>query len=99
MGLIKSCVPNGLNFLFPPTFCKYISSLGTSRLVSKMAKKVIYISDLYHNFSFLSGKCMYLSGLIPEPMNAMQDFKLLDYGIGFTNIVARTTRGSADLTR
>ncbi|XP_060554650.1 uncharacterized protein LOC132715635 isoform X2 [Ruditapes philippinarum] len=44
-------------------------------------------------------KCMYLSGLIPEPMNAMQDFKLLDYGIGFTNIVARTTRGSADLTR
>ncbi|XP_053377897.1 uncharacterized protein LOC123530305 [Mercenaria mercenaria] len=44
-------------------------------------------------------KCMYLSGLIPEPMTAMQDFKLLDYGIGFTNIVARTTRGSADLTR
>ncbi|XP_052781507.1 uncharacterized protein LOC128218035 isoform X2 [Mya arenaria] len=44
-------------------------------------------------------KCMYLSGLIPEPMNAMQDFKLLEYGIGFTNIVARTTRGSADLTR
>ena len=42
---------------------------------------------------------MYLSGLIPEPMNAMQDFKLLDYGIGFTNIVARTTKGSADLTR
>lgn len=44
-------------------------------------------------------KCMYLSGLIPEPMNAMQDFKLLDFGIGFTNIVARTTKGSADLTR
>lgn len=44
-------------------------------------------------------KCMYLSGLIPEPMTAMQDFKLLEYGIGFTNIVARTTRGSADLTR
>ncbi|KAH3892677.1 uncharacterized protein LOC127858140 isoform X1 [Dreissena polymorpha] len=44
-------------------------------------------------------KCMYLSGLIPEPMNAMQDFKLLEYGIGFTNIVARTTRGSADLTK
>ncbi|KAL4227072.1 hypothetical protein ACF0H5_015046 [Mactra antiquata] len=44
-------------------------------------------------------KCMYLSGLIPEPMNAMQDFKLLEYGIGFTNIVARTTKGSADLSR
>ena len=48
---------------------------------------------------FIPGKCMYLSGLIPEPMNAMQDYKLLDYGIGFTNIVARTTKGSADLTR
>ncbi|XP_033746442.1 uncharacterized protein LOC117331708 isoform X1 [Pecten maximus] len=44
-------------------------------------------------------KCMYLSGLIPEPLTAYDDTKLLNYGIGFTNIVARTTRGSADLTR
>ncbi|XP_074644620.1 uncharacterized protein LOC141901335 isoform X2 [Tubulanus polymorphus] len=44
-------------------------------------------------------KCLYLSGLILEPMTAYDDYKLLDYGIGFTNIVARTTRGSADLTR
>lgn len=44
-------------------------------------------------------KCMYLSGLIPEPFTAYDDFRLLDYGIGFTNIVARTTRGSANLTR
>ncbi|KAL3851621.1 hypothetical protein ACJMK2_015354 [Sinanodonta woodiana] len=44
-------------------------------------------------------KCMYLSGLIPEPMTAYDDYKLLTYGIGFTNIVGRTTRGSADLTR
>lgn len=44
-------------------------------------------------------KCMYLSGLIPEPLTAYDDNKLLNYGIGFTNIVARTTRGSADLTR
>lgn len=44
-------------------------------------------------------KCMYLSGLIPEPMNALQDFKLLDFGIGFTNIVARTTKGSPDLSK
>jgi len=32
-------------------------------------------------------------------MNAYDDYKLKDYGIGFTNIVARTTRGSADLTK
>lgn len=45
------------------------------------------------------GKCLYLSGLIPEPMNAYDDQKLANYGIGFTNIVERTSRGSADLTR
>lgn len=45
------------------------------------------------------GKCLYLSGLIPEPMNAYDDYKLLTYGIGFTNICARTTRGSADLKK
>jgi hypothetical protein len=45
------------------------------------------------------GKCMYMCGLIPEPMNAYQDYKLKDLGIGFTNIVARTTHGSADLSR
>lgn len=47
----------------------------------------------------LSGKCLFLSGLIPEPMNAFDDFKLKEYGIGFTNIVERTSRGSADLTK
>ncbi|XP_042209145.1 uncharacterized protein LOC121857233 isoform X7 [Homarus americanus] len=44
-------------------------------------------------------KCLYLSGLIPEPLTSEDDFRLLEHGIGFTNIVARTTRGSADLTR
>ena len=46
-----------------------------------------------------SGKCLYLSGLIPEPMNANDDAQLIDFGIGFTNIVGRTTRGSADLKK
>lgn len=32
-------------------------------------------------------------------MNAEEDFKLLEYGIGFTNMVQRATKGSADLTR
>ncbi|XP_041350132.1 probable serine/threonine-protein kinase tsuA [Gigantopelta aegis] len=44
-------------------------------------------------------KCLYLSGMIPEPMNAYDDAQLLDFGIGFTNIVGRTTRGSADLKK
>lgn len=42
---------------------------------------------------------MYLSGLISRPMTADDDYKLLDIGIGFTNIVERTTRGSGNLTR
>lgn len=32
-------------------------------------------------------------------MNADEDHKLLRQGIGFTNMVARATKGSADLTR
>ena len=51
-----------------------------------------------HRFSFI-GKCLYLSGLVPEPMTCMDDVKLPDFGVGFTNIVGRTTRGSADLKR
>ena len=42
---------------------------------------------------------LYLSKLIPEPMNPQDDYKLLDMGIGFTNIVPRTTRGIADLSK
>ncbi|XP_043069399.1 uncharacterized protein Tdg isoform X1 [Drosophila bipectinata] len=44
-------------------------------------------------------KCLYLAGLTQEQMNADEDHKLLRHGIGFTNMVARATKGSADLTR
>jgi TDG/mug DNA glycosylase family protein len=44
-------------------------------------------------------QALYLSGLIPEPMTAGDDPKMLKMGIGFTNIVARTTKGVADLTK
>jgi len=50
-------------------------------------------------FDVFSGKCLYLSGLTPEPMTADDDYKLLNVGIGFTNMVERATKGSADLTR
>lgn len=32
-------------------------------------------------------------------MTAEEDYKLLQYGVGFTNMVQRPTKGSADLTR
>ncbi|SPP89016.1 uncharacterized protein LOC117590619 [Drosophila guanche] len=44
-------------------------------------------------------KCLYLAGLTQEQMSADEDHKLLNLGIGFTNMVARATKGSADLTR
>lgn len=44
-------------------------------------------------------KCLYMSGLTPEQMTAEEDYKLLQVGIGFTNMVQRATKGSADLTR
>ncbi|CAL4252425.1 unnamed protein product [Meganyctiphanes norvegica] len=44
-------------------------------------------------------KCLYLSGMINEPLTGYDDYKLLDYGIGFTNIVARTTKSSSDLKK
>ena len=42
---------------------------------------------------------MFLGGLTPKSMCADDDYKLLDHGIGFTNVVMRATRGSANLTR
>jgi len=47
----------------------------------------------------ITGKCLFLAGLIPIPLTGMQDYMALDYGIGLTNIVPRTTPGSKDLSR
>merc|ERR1719410_979757 len=44
-------------------------------------------------------KCLFLSGLVPRPMNAENDKELLSFGIGFTNIVERTTRANQELSR
>lgn len=42
---------------------------------------------------------LHLSGFLPHPMSPEDDHKLLDFGIGFTNVVPRTTRGLSDLSR
>ncbi|KAK7076156.1 hypothetical protein SK128_023560 [Halocaridina rubra] len=44
-------------------------------------------------------KCMFMSGMISEPYCAYDDFRMIEYGIGFTNVVARTTRSSTDLSK
>ena len=38
-------------------------------------------------------KCLYLSGLVPEPLSPEDDDRIHDFGIGLTNMVARPTRG------
>ena len=48
---------------------------------------------------FAAGKCMFASGLLPEPLTAFDDERAVDFGIGLCNIVNRTTRGSNNLSR
>lgn len=43
--------------------------------------------------------CLYESGLVAERLGFMDDEKCPSLGIGLTNIVERTTRGSSDLSR
>ncbi|KAL7295845.1 hypothetical protein TKK_0010891 [Trichogramma kaykai] len=44
-------------------------------------------------------KLLYASELIPQPITHENDDMLLQYNIGLTNIVARATRSSADLSK
>jgi len=45
-------------------------------------------------------QCMNMAGILPSGfMTAEDDASLLDMGIGFTNVVDRTTRGQADLSK
>jgi mismatch-specific thymine-DNA glycosylase len=42
---------------------------------------------------------LYQSGLIPVPLTFAEDEKVLDYDIGLTNLVDRTSPGQDDLTK
>eukprot|EP00061_Rhincodon_typus_P010126 g34176.t1 len=49
-------------------------------------------------FAAAGRKCLFLSGLIDKPLSHLDDASLPEkYGIGFTNMVERTTPGSKDL--
>jgi len=41
---------------------------------------------------------LYEAGLIPEPLTFAEDHRVLEYGIGLTNLVDRTSRQASDLT-
>jgi TDG/mug DNA glycosylase family protein len=42
---------------------------------------------------------MYNSGLLPQPLTAFEDHRVLEYDIGLTNLVHRTSREASELTR
>ena len=55
-----------------------------------------------HHYAFPGNhfwRLMFESGLIPEPLTAFEDNRVLDYDIGLTNLVHRTSREASELTR
>lgn len=42
---------------------------------------------------------LYESGLIPESLTYAEDYRLLEFGIGLTDLVKRPSRSSGDLSR
>ncbi len=55
-----------------------------------------------HHFAGVGNKfwnLLFESGLVPAKMSYEEDFRLPEHGIGITNIVARPSRSSGDLSR
>ncbi len=44
-------------------------------------------------------KLLHMSGLIPNASNANDDYRMPQYGIGFTNIVQRPSKAGSDITK
>lgn len=62
------------------------------------------LSSAYHGHHYAGvgnhfWPCLYASGIIDWSATFKDDKRLVDHGIGFTNIVERTTRGSSDLSK
>jgi TDG/mug DNA glycosylase family protein len=55
-----------------------------------------------HHFAGYSNrfwKVLYRSGLVPQPLTYLDDWRLPTWGLGLTNIVARASSGIHELTR
>jgi hypothetical protein len=46
-----------------------------------------------------AGPCLYESGLTPRKLTFREDTEVLNYGMGVTNIVPRTTRAADELSK
>ena len=61
-----------------------------------------YSAQVGHYFAFKPNRfwsALSASGLVPEPVGPEDDVRLLDWGIGLTDIVKRPTHGIHELTR
>ncbi|MGE0056706.1 MAG: mismatch-specific DNA-glycosylase [Dehalococcoidia bacterium] len=55
-----------------------------------------------HHYAFPGNhfwKLLYESGLLPEPLTFAEDHRVLEYGIGLTNLVDRTSREASELSK
>jgi TDG/mug DNA glycosylase family protein len=55
-----------------------------------------------HHYAFPGNqfwKLLFDSGLLPEPLTFADDHRVLEYNIGLTNLVERTTREASELTK
>ena len=59
-------------------------------------------SEVGHHFAGPSNrfwKLLFEAGLVPQMMTPSEDARLLDYGYGLTNLIAKPTVGTSDLTK
>lgn len=55
-----------------------------------------------HHYAFPGNhfwKLLFESGLLPEPLTFAEDNRVLEYGIGLTNLVDRTSREASELSK
>jgi TDG/mug DNA glycosylase family protein len=59
-------------------------------------------SEVGHHYAGHSNrfwKLLFEAGLVPHRMTCQDDGRLLDYGYGFTNLIAKPTAGTQDLVK
>jgi len=57
------------------------------------------VGHYYAGRSNLFWPLLFESGIVPEPLEHKEDMRLLEFGVGLTDLVKRPTRGIEELTR
>ena len=67
--------------------------------IDPYSQPILYILVFILYVCLCAGPCLFESGLIPKRLSFREDAELLNYGIGVTNIVPRTTRAANELSK